>query len=270
MLVLGVDTAGVPTPAAIDALSGPLGGPVRVVAQYIGGPYPTTKARVQALLTAGYAVRLTYNGMTEANCTTYAQGRAHAARADAAATALGAPATVGLILDVEEEFPATTDCLCGWADGERAGPQWKAGGVYGGSGGSLEGALATARAVSGNAALMPVWLAAWLTDGSLPAVMPTAFSVATFGGATVIAEQVAGNWGGYDVDLVDEAAPGLWLPPQAFADVGPSNWAYRDIEYVAALGLMDGMPGGVFEPNAPVTRAQLAAVVARLAQKEGL
>lgn len=49
-----------------------------------------------------------------------------------------------------------------------------------------------------------------------------------------------------------------------FSDVTATHWAKADIEAVAAAGLMSGFPDGRFGPEEPVTRAQLAAVIARL------
>jgi hypothetical protein len=51
----------------------------------------------------------------------------------------------------------------------------------------------------------------------------------------------------------------------AFADAARIDpWAAQAASYVAQLGLMQGLPGGAFDPLAPVTRAQAAAVLVRL------
>ena len=44
-------------------------------------------------------------------------------------------------------------------------------------------------------------------------------------------------------------------------------WAREGVAYCTANGLMDGVDGGRFDPNGVVTRAQLATVLARLANK---
>lgn len=49
-----------------------------------------------------------------------------------------------------------------------------------------------------------------------------------------------------------------------FADVKDSDWFAEDVDYCAEQGLMNGVSEERFEPNASVTRAQLAAVAARL------
>jgi hypothetical protein len=48
-----------------------------------------------------------------------------------------------------------------------------------------------------------------------------------------------------------------------FKDI-EGHWAKAEIEAVAAKGLLTGYPDGNFHPDEPVTRAQLAVVVARL------
>jgi len=48
-----------------------------------------------------------------------------------------------------------------------------------------------------------------------------------------------------------------------FKDVKPTHWAAAEIEYVKSAGLMGGDAQGNFRPNAPVTRAEMAAIAAR-------
>lgn len=49
-----------------------------------------------------------------------------------------------------------------------------------------------------------------------------------------------------------------------FLDVNETAWYAADVEYVAQLGLMTGDGNGRFRPDDTVTRAELAAVAARL------
>jgi len=50
----------------------------------------------------------------------------------------------------------------------------------------------------------------------------------------------------------------------AFADVQSSFWGYREIAAAAAAGLVHGVGDGTrFAPNAPITRAQMAAMLCR-------
>ncbi|WP_276354807.1 InlB B-repeat-containing protein [Cohnella caldifontis] len=50
----------------------------------------------------------------------------------------------------------------------------------------------------------------------------------------------------------------------AYKDVPPAYWAKDAIDSVTKMGLMSGYPDGSFKPNAPVTRAEMANIVARL------
>lgn len=53
-----------------------------------------------------------------------------------------------------------------------------------------------------------------------------------------------------------------------FTDVPPAHWAYAAISRAAALGLVNGMGDGTFQPDAPVTTQQIFTVLVRLAGKE--
>ncbi len=48
-----------------------------------------------------------------------------------------------------------------------------------------------------------------------------------------------------------------------FADLKRSHWAYTSIVQAARLGILQGYPNHTVRPNAPVTRAEMAAMVAR-------
>lgn len=50
----------------------------------------------------------------------------------------------------------------------------------------------------------------------------------------------------------------------SFSDVAADAWYADAVEYVAQAGLMQGVGGGRFEPERPVTRAELAVVLQRL------
>ncbi|MBT2641701.1 S-layer homology domain-containing protein [Bacillus sp. ISL-41] len=63
----------------------------------------------------------------------------------------------------------------------------------------------------------------------------------------------------------------LAAPPESvksFTDVQQSYWAYSYIEAVNAKGIMNGTSKGVFSPLDPVTREQMAAMIARLFGEE--
>ena len=55
--------------------------------------------------------------------------------------------------------------------------------------------------------------------------------------------------------------PASGLP---FTDVAEGDWFYDYVEYVYANGLMDGVSGTAFEPNANMTRAMVWAILARI------
>jgi len=48
-----------------------------------------------------------------------------------------------------------------------------------------------------------------------------------------------------------------------FSDVPQDHWAYEDIQYLAQRGIITGLPGGTYEGDEPITRYQVATLVAR-------
>jgi hypothetical protein len=54
------------------------------------------------------------------------------------------------------------------------------------------------------------------------------------------------------------------LRAQPFADVPTNHWAYDAIAELAAKGLIEGYPDGTFKGNQPLTRYEMAMVVARI------
>lgn len=55
---------------------------------------------------------------------------------------------------------------------------------------------------------------------------------------------------------------------QRFADVDPGAWYAEAVNTAAAAGIMEGIGGGLFDPERAVTRAELAQVVARLLERK--
>ncbi|MGF7035137.1 spore germination protein YaaH [Paenibacillus mucilaginosus] len=53
------------------------------------------------------------------------------------------------------------------------------------------------------------------------------------------------------------------IPAAGFTDVAASHWAYQDISTARSAGLIDGVGGGRFDPEAPLTREQLSAMLVR-------
>ena len=48
-----------------------------------------------------------------------------------------------------------------------------------------------------------------------------------------------------------------------FTDVPRDHWAYEDLEYLAARGIITGLPGGVYNGDDPLDRYSGAAMIAR-------
>lgn len=63
------------------------------------------------------------------------------------------------------------------------------------------------------------------------------------------------------------ATPQPERPAATFSDVPADHWAAKYVETVRELGLMDGYPDGTFRGGQPVTRYELAAIIARMAEK---
>ncbi|MGD1939329.1 MAG: S-layer homology domain-containing protein [Cyanophyceae cyanobacterium] len=61
----------------------------------------------------------------------------------------------------------------------------------------------------------------------------------------------------------DAAPPSPPPAPQAFDDVPDDHWAAPFVNQVTQLGFIEGFPDNTFQPDAPVNRAQLAAIVAK-------
>lgn len=64
--------------------------------------------------------------------------------------------------------------------------------------------------------------------------------------------------------LITIMFPSALAAEPGFADVGPDEWYSEAIAYVAESGLMNGIGGGEFAPDAPVSRAMAATVLWRL------
>jgi PKD repeat protein len=60
----------------------------------------------------------------------------------------------------------------------------------------------------------------------------------------------------------DEAVPDPSDTP-TFADVPADHWAYRYVEYVASLDVVQGYGGGTYKPDIVVNRGQMAVFIAR-------
>lgn len=50
---------------------------------------------------------------------------------------------------------------------------------------------------------------------------------------------------------------------QAFSDVTDSKWYYKEVNYLASLGIVTGYSDGTFHPDKPITRAEFSAIASR-------
>lgn len=64
------------------------------------------------------------------------------------------------------------------------------------------------------------------------------------------------------------AAPAFAANP--FSDVPMHHWAYDAVEQLAAHGVVEGYPDGTFKGNKPITRYEMAMMIARAMNKGGL
>jgi len=65
---------------------------------------------------------------------------------------------------------------------------------------------------------------------------------------------------------VGQTGNGHAEPPDTgglFSDVPRDHWAYEDLEYLAARGIITGLPGGRYNGDEPLDRYSAAAMIAR-------
>lgn len=63
--------------------------------------------------------------------------------------------------------------------------------------------------------------------------------------------------------LLDDDAKTTATMSQVFPDVADGDWYSHQINYMASLGIVVGYPDGTFRPDAPITRAEFAAIISR-------
>lgn len=67
--------------------------------------------------------------------------------------------------------------------------------------------------------------------------------------------------------LTDESRAYFWTQDNDFTDVAADKWYNNAISTMAAAGIVSGYPDGSFRPEAPVTRAEFAAIATRFTQE---
>ena len=63
--------------------------------------------------------------------------------------------------------------------------------------------------------------------------------------------------------LTDDSRVRYWSQTNDFSDVSSSDWFNNAVSTMANAGILTGYPDGTFKPNAPITRAEFAAIAAR-------
>ncbi|MBR7081656.1 MAG: S-layer homology domain-containing protein, partial [Oscillospiraceae bacterium] len=63
--------------------------------------------------------------------------------------------------------------------------------------------------------------------------------------------------------LTDESRDAVWSTKNSFTDVNEGDWFNNAVSTMENSGIIKGYPDGTFKPNAPITRAEFAAIAAR-------
>ena len=193
-----------------------------------------------------------------------------------------------------------TICNCGTEEASYGGTLGDGGGVFIApngtfemSGGSIENCKAVGQYHEGKGGGVYVGGTFSMTGGEIKNC--TAYGsgagiyVADGATATLITANITGNTktggeednitapGGYNeyqppVDPIDPDYPLISILPALakdfpFTDVTSTDWFYSDVKYAYETGLMTGISGTAFSPEAPVTRGMVMTILAR---REGI
>ena len=63
--------------------------------------------------------------------------------------------------------------------------------------------------------------------------------------------------------LSEDSRTEFWSQTNGYSDIAPANWFNNAVSTLANAGIISGYPDGTFRPNAPITRAEFAAIAAR-------
>ncbi len=66
--------------------------------------------------------------------------------------------------------------------------------------------------------------------------------------------------------LTDESRNEYWSSANAYSDVHAGDWYNNAISTLSNAGIVSGYPDGTFRPNAPITRAEMAKIIALFAK----
>ena len=63
--------------------------------------------------------------------------------------------------------------------------------------------------------------------------------------------------------LTDDSRAEFWSQTNSYSDVSSNNWFNNAVSTLSNAGIISGYPDGTFKPNAPITRAEFAAIATR-------
>lgn len=70
--------------------------------------------------------------------------------------------------------------------------------------------------------------------------------------------------------LTDEARAENWTQDNSFTDVDKGDWFNTPVSTLSAMGIIGGYEDGSFQPNAPITRAEFAAIAVRFFEEKSV
>lgn len=70
--------------------------------------------------------------------------------------------------------------------------------------------------------------------------------------------------------LTDEARAENWTQDNGFTDVNKGDWFNTPVSTLSAMGIIGGYEDGSFQPNAPITRAEFAAIAVRFFEEKSV
>lgn len=68
--------------------------------------------------------------------------------------------------------------------------------------------------------------------------------------------------------MLDEYRRENWATENPFSDVGPETWCNNAVSTCVKAGIIQGYSDGTFRPDAPITRAEFAAIAARFVSED--
>ena len=66
--------------------------------------------------------------------------------------------------------------------------------------------------------------------------------------------------------LTEESRTQLWATANSYSDVSAGQWYNNAVSTMTSAGIVNGYPDGTFHPNAPITRAEMAKIIALFAK----